>query len=254
MSVFAVRRWAVSIGLLCSFAGIARAEELGKGLELPTAAVGAEESQAAFLPVAALTPHQRENFQAGQQALKKLVTVEFKDTPLNAALGELQKMAGVKIQLDETTLSDSGIALDTQITLSLEGVSLRTALEQITRPLDLGWTFRAPGFVVTTQDNVSSNPEFRIVVLYPVGDLVKTPDPDVDDYGSLIEGITSSIDPNGWQGTISALPSANALSVSQTWAMHEQVEAFLTALRQVKRQQSLPPGAHQRALGGGGFF
>lgn len=257
MSGLMVRRWAFSLGLLGSLVGSTRADERSSALDLPGVAVVAEESQAAFAPVAALTPYQKETFQAGQQALRKPVTIEFKATSLKNALEDLQKAAGCKIQLDESTLSDNGIAFDTPITLALEGVSLRTALEQITRPLDLAWTFRAPGFVVTTKDNVSSNPEFRVVVLYPVGDLVKTPDPEVDDYESLIEGITSSVDPDGWEGTITAVPSANALSVTQTWDIHERIEAFLTALRQVKRQQSLPPGALRPmggGMGGGGFF
>ena len=254
MSSLLVRRWAISIGLACSLVGSTKADERSNALELPGVAVVAEESQSAFLPVAALTAHQKETFKVGQQALARPVTIEFTGTSLKNALEDLQKAAGCKILLDEKTLSDNGIALDTPITLALEDVTLRTALEQITRPLDLGWTFRAPGFVVTTQDNVSSNPEFRIVVLYPVGDLVKTPDPGVDDYESLIQGIGASVDPDHGEGTITPVPSANALSIKQTWDVHEQIEAFLTALRQVKKQQSLPPGAHRPMGGGGGFF
>jgi hypothetical protein len=252
------RRWALAIaiatGLGGSFAGPTWAEELGG--EQGAAALTAE-SPAAVLPVPALTSHQKETFEAGQEALKKSVTIKLENTPLTDALKELQKAAGCKIQLDDKSLSDAGIPLETQITVSLEDVSLRTALEQITRPHDLAWTFRAPGFVVTTSDNLRSNPEFRVVVLYPVGDLVKTPDPGEDDYDSLIDGLTTSVDPKGWIGEIKALPSANALSISQTWQIHERVEAFLAALRQVKKQQSLPPGSLMRPAGtpggGGGF-
>jgi len=254
MSSLLVRRWAFSLGLLCSLTGTTRADERSNALNSPSVAVVAEESQAAFLPVPALTLHQKETFEAGQQALRKPVTIEFKATALKNALEDLQKAAGCKILLDEKTLSDNGIDLDTPITLALEDVSLRTALEQIAHPLNLTWTFRAPGFVVTTKDNLSTNPEFRIVVLYPVGDLVKTPDPGVDDYESLIQGIGASVDPDHGEGTITPVPSANALSIKQTWDVHEQIEAFLTALRQVKKQQSLPPGAHRPMGGGGGFF
>ena len=67
----------------------------------------------------------------------------------------------------------------------------------------------------------------------------------VADYDSLIDAITTTIDPQAWDevggpGSVTALDNAGALIISQTRDVHKQIESLLIALRRVKTTQGIP--------------
>jgi hypothetical protein len=81
--------------------------------------------------------------------------------------------------------------------------------------------------------------EMPVAKVYDVADLVlPSPDasPDLADYSSLIDLITSTIAPESWNsvggsGSCEAFPTNLSLVVSQTPHVHEQVAALLETLR-----------------------
>src|SRR5207253_3254687 len=55
-------------------------------------------------------------------------SMDFKDTPLKQILDDLQGLTGINIVTDTPALSDAGVSLDTQITMRLDGIALKSAL------------------------------------------------------------------------------------------------------------------------------
>ncbi len=96
-------------------------------------------------------------------------SMEFIETPLNEAVGYLKDLHGIEIQLDARALEQAGIFSDTPVTTELKGVSLRSGLRFLLRPLDLTYVIKDEVLLVTTLDAASQEIVTRV---YPVEDLV----------------------------------------------------------------------------------
>lgn len=184
-----------------------------------------------------------------EEALARAGSVDYVDTPLSDVAADLRNRLGVSVVLDRTTLSDAGITSDTPVTASIRGASFRSLLHLLLHDLKVTWIIRNEVILITTQEEAESQVETR---LYPVLDLVAasgaTPDKAVrgeHDYDTLIDTITTTIEPDSWDevggpGTIAEYPGAGALVISQTAEIHEQVERVLAAIRRVKAIQGIP--------------
>ena len=88
--------------------------------------------------------------------------------------------------------------------------------------------------------------------IYPVRDLVLWRVPVLEDgeprfeadYDSLIEVITTSVEPESWTdvggpGSIKEFENSEALVVSQNRRVHREIEQLLTTLRKVKQLQGI---------------
>ena len=190
--------------------------------------------------------------QARQQiemALSRIGSIDCVDKPLKEFADELSRRTGVSIVLAKSTLADAAITDDTPVTAQISGVSYRSLLRLVLDDLKLTWTLRNEVVLITTPEDAESMLETR---LYPVLDLVAvagtTPDKamrEVHDYDTLIDTLTTTIEPDSWDevggpATIAEYPGAGALVISQTTEVHEQVEKVLAALRRVKQIQGIP--------------
>ena len=243
-------RWQSLWGLLVlslasSVSPVLAQQWLGDAQVLGVVNPDVEPSDQQPIPVIVQTRQQQEAYALAQQALPKQVRADFMDAPLSRILPFLQREAGCPILFDERELADAAISTDTLITLSLGRTSLRTTLDQITRAHSLAWVIEPPGILITTRAQVDTDPRFRLVVVYPVADLVKTPQG--DDYDTLIDGLMETLHPETWkytgtgEGTIAPDLNGHAIVVAQSWEVHEQIEAYLTALRKAKLQHGLLP-------------
>jgi hypothetical protein len=181
-------------------------------------------------------------------ALSGMGSIDCVDKPLRELADDLSRRMGVSIVLAKQSLEDSAIALDTPVTARISGVSYRSLLRLVLKDLKLTWTFRNEVILITTPEEAEAMLETR---LYPVLDLVTvagaTPDKamrEVHDYDTLIETITTTVEPDSWNevggpGTIAEYPGAGALVISQTTEIHEHVEKVLAALRRVKQIQGI---------------
>jgi hypothetical protein len=98
--------------------------------------------------------------------------------------------------------------------------------------------------LVTTKTEAEN---LLIVKVYPVFDLVvrrpgASPRTPALDFQSLIEAITTNLAPTTWDevggpGAVQEFTNAGALVISQTAEIHEQVAAYLQALRAVAAAQ-----------------
>ncbi len=199
------------------------------------------------MPVVALTPEHRASLEQTRARLSMLVTADYFEAPLTAVAARLSKESGCLILIDERALADAAIGTDTQVTLNLGKQSLRTVLNEALRPHALGWLPRHPGILITTQEQLDTNPDYHFTYLYPVADLVSVEYSDLDDYDSLIDALVSTVHPETWkeggtgEAVVAPMPVAKALIITQSFEVQERITAFIHALREVKdRRGSLP--------------
>ena len=179
------------------------------------------------------------------QQLERRDTFVFEDVPLNAFVEAIRKRFGINVNIDRRALEDFGIDAATPVSLHLRDAALESCLNLLLDSFGLAWTIRQESLVITTPEGAETSLETRV---YPVRDLVlieleRTVDADFD---SLIEMITSAIEPDSWDevggpGAIEGDLGSLSLVVSQTWQVHRQIEPLLTTLRAVREMQGIAP-------------
>ena len=96
-------------------------------------------------------------------------SMEFKDTPLRQVLDDMQGWTGINIVPDEPALNDAGISLDHPVTMKLEGVAFKSALNLLLHQVHLTYVVKDEVLNITTEDNARGKLVTRI---HPVLDLV----------------------------------------------------------------------------------
>jgi hypothetical protein len=214
----------LSIG--CILAGL-------HAITLP-AAWGEEEITAPGSAEASLPPGDQTPRPSGEQALPQALEqpgdVDFRFRPLAEALEELADRHGLTIIIDRRALDDAGVSADEAVTLSAQGLRLRSVLNLLLGHLELDWTIRH-GCLVVTSAEVASGEVFPRV--YDVADMLG-PNGGINE---LIELITSTLAPESWAevggpSPIEEVPGG--LVILQTWQMHERIADLLAAMRQAQ--------------------
>ena len=177
------------------------------------------------------------------RALASPTQIDFIETPLQDVIDFFKDYHGIEIQIDTKALNDCGIDATTPVTKNLKGVSLRSALKLMLRELNLTYVIQDGVLLITRPEEAETR---LTTVVYPVGDLVSARDPTTGeiwsggqaDYDSLIDLITSTVQPTTWDdvggpGSISPFPETSCIVLSQTQDVHEQVDALLATLRRV---------------------
>lgn len=219
---------------------------------------GASQSVAEYYPAVRLAPpairtawpreedlNPNEKHAAIVRALDQPTTLDFADQPLSDVVDFLKKKHEIEIQLDNRALTDAGIGSDTPITRTLDGLALKTVLKLILNELDLTYVIRNEVLMITSKTEAES---MLVAKIYPVFDLVVRPvgasprTPGMDFQG-LIKNITGQISPPTWgeaggPGEIKEFINAGALVIAQTAAVHEEIAAYLQALRQSAATQN----------------
>ena len=78
-------------------------------------------------------------------------------------------MHKIGIWIDKQALQDEGINADTQVSLTISGISLRSALRLLLEPLALTYIIEDEVMKITTQTKADEKMSTRV---YPVADLV----------------------------------------------------------------------------------
>lgn len=177
-------------------------------------------------------------------ALKLPAEFDYKATPLKDVADELQRRYGIEVQLDHRAMEDAGIAVDTPITRSVHGITLKSALRLMLRELDLTHLIEDDALLITTTEEAENHLETKV---YPVADLLLLPGDSAEDGGqvdfdSLIDLTTTTVKPTTWDsvggpGSISQFDNGLSLVVSQTEEVHEEIEDLF------KRMRKVPPVA-----------
>src|SRR5262249_39114375 len=128
-------------------------------------------------------------------ALGRPVSIEFVEEPLADVVNDLKDLLEIEMQLDTRSLEDAGIPIDTPISLPrIKDVSLRSLLGLLNKKYGLRYLIQNDMLLLTSHDAVEDQANL-VRKVYPVGDLVGGG----DDYSSLLNAITTTVEPNSWQ-------------------------------------------------------
>lgn len=107
-----------------------------------------------------------------QEQLKENVEAEFVDAALSDVMKFYEDSTGANIVIFANDLEEEGLTLDEPVSISLEKVSLKTALELILEPIGLTYVVDRDVVKITT---IMKADEMLKTRVYPVGDFGNTP-------------------------------------------------------------------------------
>lgn len=182
-------------------------------------------------------------------ALQQPVTLEFTDTPLKDVMAYIAKESGIDVVLSKK-IEDAGVQPDQPVTRSSSNISLEAFLNRTLNDLNLTFMVRNESIYITTIEDASS-PENMVIRVYPVADLAeyyRLPPKEggsvAMDFDTLIDLVTSTIEPDSWQdvggsGAINGHESSRTLIVSTRRDIHHKIAGLINTIRRAKRLQSL---------------
>ncbi|HEY4261290.1 MAG TPA: hypothetical protein VGM98_14080, partial [Schlesneria sp.] len=116
------------------------------------------------------------------QRLSEPISTNWSDKKLEEALNSLEKQCGIEIWIDKQAMQDDGLDTDLEVSLRIDGVSLRTCLRLLLEPLGLVYVVEDEVMKITSHKKTETRQTTRI---YPVGDLCET----LDEAEQLLETI-----------------------------------------------------------------
>jgi serpin B len=160
----------------------------------------------------------------------------FSDTQLRDAANHFELAHKIPIAIDGEALGSDGKNDELELSLTIpDGASLRSALRSTLEPRGLIFTVQNDRLLITTKVAAETMTPQRV---YQVHDLIAAGSPSPS-FEWLIEILTSTITPESWReagGTQGEVKGFHAdgilvLIITQTEAVHEQVESLLTDIR-----------------------
>ena len=243
--------WCTTLGALLALGGVARADDgpcKAPRRHLPC--------QAAAEAVPGVTTDRQAEIQRRiEQRLLARIDLNFNETPLKQVIEDLQQIAQVNVVADTDALQEAAVSLDLPLSLKVEDMSLKSALNILLKQARLTYVIKDEALQITTEEHAKG--KLRMVT-YQVADLVvpigsgdnelapflcrKFPDaagkhvPGTTAEDALIRVIVQTIAPNSWsevggKGTIQYFPLGLALVVNQTQDVQEQIADLLATLR-----------------------
>lgn len=104
-----------------------------------------------------------------EQRLLSPTTIDFKDVPLRQILDDLSATNQMNIVTDQAALDDAGISVDRPMTMKLDGVQLKSALDLLLGQAHLTYVIKDEALCITTEAHAKGRLVQRV---FGVGDLV----------------------------------------------------------------------------------
>ncbi|MCA9231139.1 MAG: hypothetical protein KDA57_10830 [Planctomycetales bacterium] len=173
--------------------------------------------------------------------------LEFVETSLLDIVAQLSEEYGIPILFDSVSLNELAISHETEVTINLSGVSLRSALAMILRQPNLEnltTLVENEVLLITTKDRAN---ETLLTKVYRVDDFehfAEVPSESSsksDCFSPLTSVIVRCVAYDSWkangtgEGAIQ-LMQPGMLVVSQTRSVHQEIKALLESLRIVKAE------------------
>ncbi len=108
-----------------------------------------------------------------EQSLQKKISLHEENVPLREVIRKIKSVADINIVIDTPALEDVGVTSDTLVSIDVETIAVKSALNLILQGLDLGYMFENEVLRITNRTRQQGNLK---VENYPVTDLV-TPIP-----------------------------------------------------------------------------
>ena len=197
-------------------------------------------------------PQKKSEKERGIEAkLSAPVTLNFTDAPLKQVIDDLRGWENINIYVDQPALDQEGVGLERPVSVKLENVSLKSALNLILRQVHLTYIIKDEVLQITSESAAHGRMQR---VTYQVGDLI-IPIPNSSGNASiresnatqtreeqLIKLITKTVEPRTWSdqggvGTVDYHPLTKSLVINQTPDVQEQILDVLNSLRRLQALQ-----------------
>ena len=192
--------------------------------------------------------------EALEKRLKAPINANYYDVSLTTVLEDFRSH-GLNIVLDYPALEQEGANLYRPVFLTLDNVSVKSALNLVLKQVRLACKVEDEVVVITTPAGARGKPTIRT---YGVTKLLDRMDnlgrkgvfiPATEEMvpeAALIRFITGTVDPNSWtecggMGVIEYFPVGHALVVVQPPDVQEQVAELLEALEQMAKEDKEAP-------------
>ena len=128
--------------------------------------------------------------------LRQPISLNFKDTPLQEAIDTLTQLSGIQVLADKKALKEAHVNLDSPMTIKVENINMKNALNLMLNELGLTYTIEDEVLKITTPEYTKG----RLVrVTYPVADLiVVVPDHPLPDVYNMEKAIERANQFRGW--------------------------------------------------------
>jgi type II secretory pathway component GspD/PulD (secretin) len=158
-------------------------------------------------------PRKSAEEKAIERKLTTPVSLNFVNQSLRAVIGDLRGIYGVNIYVDEPALAEKGISQDMPVTVQLEQIALKSALNLLLHSVHLTYVVKEDVLQITTEDHARGKLESRV---FHVPDLVIA----VENYGQNGTSAAAqlgleSINNNPVGGSASPVTGPNTLSAGQ---------------------------------------
>jgi hypothetical protein len=181
-----------------------------------------------------------------EEALDSPTQTGFVDTPLSDVADFIMDYHGIEVQIDKEAFAAA--ATDPTVTLNVRGVSLRTALNLLSRRMNLAWFIEDDVLLFTTPAELLSR---RTTEVYDVTDLVICRD-DQDRLWHDLDPLVAAARAAAGNGPIAnetvtgaTFGSTAVLMVTQSPPGHDRVAALLAKIRKLVAQRG-PQGEAPR--------
>jgi type II secretory pathway component GspD/PulD (secretin) len=148
-----------------------------------------------------------------ERKLSSPVSLNFVNQPLRTVIDDLRGVQGVNIYVDQPALDEKGISQDMPVTIKLEQIALKSALNLLLHSVHLTYVVKEDVLQITTEDHARGKLEQRVI---SVPDLVIA----VENFGQVgvtpssnlgIENVNSPV-----TGTPSPITGPNTLNGGQS--------------------------------------
>ncbi|MBN2473284.1 MAG: hypothetical protein JXB62_01650 [Pirellulales bacterium] len=162
------------------------------------------------------------------RALREPAVAEFAQVPLSDVIGFLASQHHLDIKLDPDGAKDVGAGASAKFSANMRHVPVADLLDLMLPQHDLTWIVEGNGVLITSPQQAAAK---MTTVDYPVGDLRLR-----GNLGELAAAVTQTVYPTSWdqvggRGTIRPAANGQALSITQTYAVHRRIEQLLRDLR-----------------------
>jgi hypothetical protein len=154
-----------------------------------------------------------------REALDDPTKVEVIETPLQDVVTYLKELHAIQIQLDKTAMADAGADPEGIVTLSVNGISLKSALGLLLGPMDLTYIIRDEVLMITTKVAAEKTVELRV---YNAGELVGS-SANVRELAEMLRSM--------FKDNFDVVPFCNLLVVQTSQHRHEELSGLLDQMK-----------------------
>jgi hypothetical protein len=168
-----------------------------------------------------------------ETALGEVTSLQFTASPLSDVATYIRERHNVAIQLDTAALDTAGVTSDSPVTIDVEGVTLRSALNLMLKSIELTYCLQDGVLLITTPEEVDTRLVREVYdarhFLFSTDELGRRE----RDADGLLEMVMSHVQPTTWTdvggtGAIEVLDQG--LIVAQSWTVQQEVAQFVQAI------------------------